>query len=251
VTLSAGGAAEWFDTDKPAWLPAAGASWRPAAGHTVFAAVTTAVRQPSYTELNYDSPGSLGNRNLGRQTSVRAESGWQFEDARDRLGAYVFQDDAQEVVDWIRTDAAGRWTAVNLDRVRTRGLLAHASRKIGTCWSLNGEYLGLDKDCDDPVYASRYVLDYAPHELRAGIRYSPVPDWQVGLWQTAAFYRDNPARTGGDTDLESNLEAQVHLGRLGMTLAAGLANLWDSDFQPLPGQPPAGRQAYLSARITL
>jgi hypothetical protein len=251
VTLSAGGAAEWFDTDKPAWLPVLGASWRPAAGHAVYADVSTAVRQPSYTELNYDSPGSLGNRNLKRQESVRAEMGWNYEDACNQLGVYVFQDDARRVVDWIRTNETARWTAVNLDRIRTRGVLAHASRRIGERWSLNGEYLGLDKDSDDPVYASRYALDYARHELRAGVQFMPVPDWRIGLWQTAGFYTDNPSRTGGDTDLESNLEVQFRLSRLGLVMSAGLANLWDHDFEPLPGQPPAGRQAYLSASVTL
>ena len=251
VTLSAGGAGEWFDTDKPAWLPAAGASWRPAADHTVFAGVSTAVRQPSYTELNYDSPGSLGNRNLKRQESVRSEIGWQYGDDRDRVGATVFRDDARRVVDWIKTDAAARWTAVNLETVRTLGFLAYASRRIGDRWSVNGEYMGLDKRADDPVYASRYALDYARHEVRAGVRYAPVPDWQIGWWQTAAFYRDNPVRQGGDVQLESNLEAQARFNRCGLTMSAGIANLWDSDFQALPGQPPAERLIYVSASLAL
>ncbi len=251
VTLSAGMAAEWFDADKPAWLPGFGAAWHPAAGHTVFAGLSTAVRQPSFTELNYDSPGSLGNRNLKRQESVRTETGWQVEDLWNKLGLMVFQDDAHRVVDWIRPDAAARWTAINLDQVRTRGVLVHASRKISESWNLNGEYLGLEKESQDPVFASRYALDYARHELRAGLRFAPTTDCRIGLWQTAAFFRDNPARTDGNTDLESNLEVQLRLSRLGMTLSGGLANLWDRHFQPLPGQPPAGRQAYLSASVTL
>jgi vitamin B12 transporter len=251
LTVTAGGAGEWFDTDKPAWLPAAGVRWKAAPGHALFAAVTTAVRQPSYTELNYDSPGSLGNNDLKRQESVRSEAGWHFENARDRLGAMLFQDDARRVVDWVRGDAAARWTAVNLGQVRTRGILLHGSRKIGDRFSLNAEYLGLDKKSDDPVFASRYALDYARHDVRAGIRFDPVANWRIGLWQTAAFYRENPARTGSDTDWESNLEGQWRLSRLGMILSAGVANVWDHDFQTLPGQPPADRRAYLSASITL
>jgi vitamin B12 transporter len=251
LTLSAGGAGEWFDTDKPAWLPGAGASWQPSPHQNLFAAVTTAVRQPSYTELNYESPGSLGNQDLERQESVRLETGWRLVDGQTRAGVLVFEDHAKDVVDWIRLEAAGRWTAVNLDSVTTRGALLHGSRAIGDRWSLNGEYLGLDKEADDSVYSSRYALDYARHEFRAGVRVDPARNWRVGLWQTAAFYAGNPSRSGSDTRLESNFEVQVRLPRPGLVLSAGVANLWDRDFETLPGQPEAGRQGYCSLSLVL
>ena len=251
LSLSAGGAGEWFDTDKPAWLPGAGATWRPAPGQSLYAAVTTAVRQPSFTELNYDSPGSLGNQNLKRQESVRLETGWHRETDRNRAGAMLFEDRSRRVVDWIRTDPAARWTAVNLDPVTTHGALLYGSRKIGERWSLNGEYMGLDKESDESLYASRYALDYARHEVRAGVRVDPLPNWRLGLWQTAAFYRHNPARHGPETQLESNLELQFRLPHPALVVSAGLANLWDREFETLPGQPSAGRQGYLSLSVVL
>lgn len=251
VTLSAGGGGEWFDTDKPAWLPAAGVTWKPAPGQTVFASVSGAVRQPSYTELNYESPGSLGNRNLKRQESLRSEAGWQAEDAQGRIGGTVFWDDSRRVVDWVQAEPGARWTAVNLDRVRTAGFLGYASRRLGDRWSLNGEYLALDKDSNEPVYASRYALDYARQEWRAGIRVAPASNWRIGIWQTAGFYRRNPARRHGAAEYQSNLEAQYRFNRFGAVVSAGIANLWDRDFESLPGQPPAGRQIYVSTSFVL
>jgi vitamin B12 transporter len=251
VTLSAGGAGEWFDTDKPAWLPGVSASWKVLPAHSLFAAVTTAVRQPSFTELNYDSPGSLGNQNLKRQESVRYEAGWHYEELNGRAGLILFEDRARRVVDWTKADAASRWTAVNLNPVNTHGILLYGSRKIAERWNLSTEYMGLDKDSDESPYASRYALDYARHEVRAGLQFDPTPDLRFGYWQTAGFFVDNPVRHDGDTDLESNLEMQYRLSRAGMVLSAGVANLWDNEFQTLPGQPPAGRQVYVSASITL
>ena len=99
------------------------------------------------------------------------------------------------------------------------------------------------------VRASRYALDYARHELRAGIRLAPFPNWQIDLWQTFGRYASNPARRSGATERESNLELRYRLSRYGLMLAAGVANGWDCDFETLPGHPVSGRQVYLSASI--
>ncbi len=249
VVVSAGGGGEWFDADTPAWLPAAQIAWTPAPPHTLHAGISGAVRQPSYTELNYESPGSLGNRNLKRQESLRGEAGWEYVENGFRIGAQLFTEHARRVVDWIQTEPDARWTAVNLGRVRAWGLLAHTSRVLGAHGRFHGEYMALDKHAEETVYASRYALDYARHEFRAGLRFSPVPNWRFGVWQTAGFQAANPARRSGSTRLESNLEAQYQLRRYGALFSAGVANPWDDDFETFPGQPAAGRQVYLSAAV--
>lgn len=249
VVVSAGGSGAWFDGDKPAWLPAVQIAWKPAPFHTLYAALSGAVRQPSFTELAYDSPGSLGNRDLARQESTRGEAGWRREEAGLRLGAVLFTDQARRVVDWIQTAPDARWTAVNLGRVQTWGMTASASRTLDDRWSLHGAYTVLDKQTEESVRASRYALDYARHELRAGIRLAPFPNWQIDLWQTFGRYASNPARRSGATERESNLELRYRLSRYGLMLAAGVANGWDCDFETLPGHPVSGRQVYLSASI--
>ena len=61
AAFTAGARAEVFSDDSPAWLPQAGAEVRLGERDTAYASYTETVRQPSYTELNYESPGSLGN----------------------------------------------------------------------------------------------------------------------------------------------------------------------------------------------
>lgn len=104
VTLTAGARGEVFTDDRPAVLPQAGIDWQATEATTLYASYTETARQPSYTELNYDSPSSLGNAGLERQESRAVEAGLR-QQLCNRLSAHaaIFQQWSEESVDWVRT----------------------------------------------------------------------------------------------------------------------------------------------------
>jgi iron complex outermembrane receptor protein len=246
--VTAGGACDAFTDEDPAWLPAAGVEWAPVAGQAFFASYTEAVRRPSYTELNYESPDSLGNSGLERQQMRTWEAGWRAAVSDLDCRVALFAEDGREIVDWVRESEGSRWTAANLDRIRSYGATADLTLALTGATDLTLATLLLHKVCDTDVYASRYALDYPEQEVRLGLRTRLVAGVGLRVWQGVAHYADNAARTGSDCQWASGVEARWQVaGMRGLTLVAGAVNIWDEAFEVFPGQLEAGRRAYASA----
>ena len=251
VIFSAGGSLDAFSDDRAAWLPAAGIEWRPSATRKFSLSYTEAVREPSYTELDYNSPGSLGNSGLERQHTRTVELAWRETQSFAEGGIALFAENSHDLVDWVRQAPGGSWTATNLDHVRTYGLLADAAVPITRTIAATFSYQALTKECDTAVYASRYVLDYPGQTVRAGIRARLTPDLAFACWQECAAYADNPARNGSDVSAAANAELRWQVWRQeGLEAAIGVVNPWNDAFETYPGQPVAGRRCYASMKRT-
>jgi outer membrane receptor protein involved in Fe transport len=235
LTFTLGGSLDVFSTDSAAWLPAAGVEWALSDDHTLFLSYTEAVRQPSYTELNYNSPSSLGNSGLERQETHTTEFGWKGRADIFSWKTTAFYEQGRNIVDWIRTAPAGRWTSVNLDEVQTWGFSADGHAALTDDTDIGLDLLALKKDCDTSFYASRYAMDYPKLSTGATLRHRFTRDLLVRLRQGFALYEDNPVRQHGDSFADTDAEFQWRLPHLtGFTLGAGVANLFDSDFQLYP-----------------
>ena len=246
-TATWGGSIDAFTSDDPIGLPAAGLTWRPTPGRLLSLSYTESVRQPSYTELNYLSPGSLGNLGLKRQHSRLEEFSWRERGETASGGIALFAEQVRQQVDWVRMAPGGPWTAVNLDSVHTFGLVAEAAVPLSKATDWTCSWTILAKSCDVPVYASRYALDYPRHSLRVGVRTRIRPNLAVSFWQECSLYADNPARTGSDLSVAANAELRWQPGLTpGNSLAVGIVNPWNHDFQTYPGQPGAGTRIYAS-----
>ncbi|MDD5706268.1 MAG: TonB-dependent receptor [Kiritimatiellae bacterium] len=246
-SMRGGGAWETFSDASPAWLPLAAISFAPAPGQSLFASWSEAVRLPSYTELNYESPGSLGQAGLERQRTRTPESGWRGQTDNLALRATLFYEQADEAIDWVRDAPDARWTAVNLDEVETYGVALAAARALGETFVLTCDYQALDKDCGLKPYASRYVLDYARHEAHAGLQARLGRQWLLVLRQGLTHQAGNPAREGTCTRLDTSARLEFAVPSTGLKLVAGVDDLLDRDYQVFPGQPPAGRRWTLAA----
>ncbi len=249
--FTAGVAAEAFSDDRPAWLPAAGVSYRPSDTQRIFANISEAVRQPSYTEYNYNNPTSLGNRGLDRQHTRTAEAGWRGSWSGTEGGVTLFHEKGRDVVDWVRLQASDTfYRAVNLDTVTSYGLTADAVTAVADDLDLLVSGMLLHKSSDEPFYASRYALDYTAQQLRADVRWRPARAWDVRLWQRVAYMEQNPLRSGGRTRVDTGGEIRWQVPQVaGVTLVVGVANLWNGAFEVYPGQPEAGRRFYTVAEF--
>jgi iron complex outermembrane receptor protein len=251
LTLTAGGSLDLFSTDTPAWLPAAGVEWALSDAHTLFLNYTEAVRQPSYTELNYESPSSLGNAGLERQQTRTTEFGWKGRADIFSWKTAAFCEEGQNIVDWIRTAPSSRWTAANLDEVQTFGFTADGRAALTAETDVGLDALALTKDCDTGFYASRYAMDYPDASAGATLRHRLTRDLLVRLRQGVSKYESNPVREHNDWFVNTCAELQWRLPRVtGFTLNVGIDNLLDDDFQIYPGQESAGRRYFASLAYT-
>ena len=247
LIFTLGGSLDVFSSDTAAWLPAAGIEWSVTDAHTLYLSYTEAVRQPSYTELNYESPSSLGNAGLERQRTRTAELGWKRRMDSSTWRACLFYEAGENVVDWLHLQAGDRWTAANLDDIQTWGFTADGRLALSGDTDLSLDLLVLDKDSGTAFYASRYAMDYPEAAAGATLRHRFTRDLLVRLRQSVSKYADNPSRQHDDWFIDTDVECQWRLPRMqGVTLNAGIDNLFGDDFQLYPGQEAAGRRFFAS-----
>ncbi len=253
VRVEAGMRAEALSDDSPAWLPQTRVSWNVAPCQALYASYAASVREPSYTELNYDSPGSLGNQGLERQEDHALEAGYKGTPVdKVTLYAAAFARRSRNTVDWIReTEASTRWVATDLGTVDTLGSEVEVTWAATHVLDLQGGYVWLEKDADLPLYASRYVMDYPEQMLRAAAVWSVTERTAISAEQGVRRQTDSPMREGGQTAYPARLSLR-HAPRWwrGAELAVALDNAWDDDFQYLAGQPSSDQRASASLRLS-
>lgn len=250
-TWTLGGSLDLFSSDSPAWLPAAGVEWLLSDAHILFLTYTEAVRQPSYTELNYESPSSLGNTGLDRQRTRTVEVGWKGQADAFMWNATLFHETGRNIVDWVRHTRGGRWESVNLDDIHTWGFSADGRATLSGDTDIGLDFLALTKNCDTDFHASRYAMDYPDVEVGATLRHRFTRTLLFRLRQGVAKFASNPARAHDDWFINTDAEIQWHLPHVkGVTLNAGVSNLFSDDFQIYPGQESAGRRVFASLAYT-
>jgi iron complex outermembrane receptor protein len=247
LTLSAGGSAEFFSSDTTRFLPAAGAEWEFTQDQILFISYSEALRQPSYTELNYESPDSLGNTGLERQHTRTTELGYKGEKESGRWSLTLFYERATETVDWVKNAPDSRWNAVNLEEIESFGAEVLGAVNIDRETEISGSALILEKDISGDYYAGRYALDYPQFSGDITLRRQITEDLMVRITQIISKYESNPVREGGEWLTDSSLDLQWILPFSGqLALNAGIRNIFDDQFQFYPGQDSIGRSVYSS-----
>ena len=245
LRVTAGARAEAFTGDSPAILPQGGLDIDVTENSSLYCSYVETVRQPSFTELNYDSPGSLGNEGLERQTARNIEAGWRgriLDSMRCRLA--LFQRRSRNTVDWIRElPTSTRWVATDLGEVDTRGAELLAECSPGDSLVVTVAFTWLDKDCDSNYYAGRYVLDYANWFAKLSAAWQPCSACRIIGTQTLRRQEDNPVRTSDDFGTDGSVGLYFTAPFVdNMEAYVSIRNIWDDDFQSLAGQPTGGRR---------
>jgi len=211
------------------------------------------VRQPSFTELNYESPASLGNAGLENQKSETTELR-AVGDISENSSWYLagFYRATRDTVDWIRASQESlRWTAENLGTVDTDGVECGVSVKSRNGSRALASYTFLHKSGDAEFYSSRYAFDYPEHYfLFSGL-------WQINrlvgveLTQTFRSQVDNPMRNSSDSAYNGSLALYLVPRTLpNIQFSLMVSNLWDDDYEYFPGQATVSPRR-VSAGMTL
>ncbi len=202
-----------------------------------------AYRAPSYTELNYESPSSLGNSGLplkGRRTVA-------LDLVRDRARIGLFYARSSHLVDWLKGSPSSAWYATDLGEVDVFGASGEGEWKLGGGVTLRAEGELAKKFSDADYYASRYALDYPLAGLVGTLKWEIVEGLAVSWRQGVEVWERNQIRRGGRIRNVSRAEASWELPFLrGVTARLGVDDIFDQGFEVFPGQRAAGISAYAS-----
>ncbi len=192
-------------------------------------------RAPSFTELYYDSPATVGDPGLEPERGRTSEVGL----ARGPLSLTVFARNAHPVIDFVRGEDEV-WRATALGAVRTRGV--ELSLTVPAAGPLRMQRLGLawlHTSADLDRSRSRYALTHPRLEAVYSGWWEPHGPWRVG-W--TARFRD-PSDAGSWATLDLACERRIVDG---VTLTLEAANLLDRRVEELDGVPLPGRWVTVS-----
>jgi iron complex outermembrane receptor protein len=168
-------------------------------------------RVPTYTDIYYESPTTIGNKDLQPESALSKELGIKFFKRKWTADLVVFQRSAHDLIDYVKENEEDRWKAENIQRVNTFGVESSLNYrfKIGKfSQRFNAGYTYLKDDLEESSFNySKYSLNSMRHQLVAGFdsqfikylqqsvscRYVQRPDgysYQVFDLRLTANYRD-------------------------------------------------------------
>lgn len=219
------------------------------------ASVGTAFRVPTFTELYYVDPQTVGNPDLDPETATNMEAGLSWGVGPVSLDAAVFYRHGTDLIDFVRSSPSEPWRATNLRTVDTRGLEATVA--------LDPARLGRSPLTRLSLHAAFYSADLAALRAEAGAaegRYVLDPlrtRWDLVAEARLPFRLDALARLSyfdrpSFEDAVLLLDARLGYGLLeGNLLELTLEgeNLGDVSYEEIPGVPLPGRTIVLGLRL--
>lgn len=251
--VTAGASAEFYSAFNSECNPAAGIAYYfdEQEWSKIELSYREATRMPSYTELTYESPATVGTydlplshtRTLALDLTYRPTTAATLE--RVRAGAFLSR--SERLTDWLKLNPNGRWTATALEPVTFFGFSGDTVVKVTDSLKLMADGAVIVKETDTDYYSSRYVMDYPIASFALEARYDITDDWRVSYRQGVEAWKSNPIRDGSSVRNVSRLETEFKLPFCrDISFALGLADIFDQAFEVVPGQKARGFTGYLS-----
>ncbi len=248
--IAAGVSAEVFSDYAPRFTPVAEVTyWATGASRAVLS-YREGMRQPSYTELTYDSPNTTGTRDLplGRTRTLSLD--WIYDPMEGLISsarAGLFYMNSHNLVDWMRAHSASKWTATALRNVQTFGATAESDIEIAENWRLKLDGCVTLKETTTDYYASRYAMDHPITSAGVALEWEVLSCWKLSYRQGVEVWKSNPVRRGDSIRNVSRIESEwIAPFNDNLSLTVGLYNLFNQHFEIIPGQKSAGFSGYLA-----
>lgn len=163
LTLSIGGREEVFSGGSNDFSPTFAAGYRLRANLRLRASTGHAFRLPTYTDLYYSDPTSVGNQNLQPETSWSYEAGAVWSPSgRASLEVTGFQNRLGNSIDYVKTSPKARYQATNTGAVAFSGAETALHLRVPGNQQLELAYTGVHASHTLPAgYISAYVFNYA------------------------------------------------------------------------------------------
>ena len=121
-------------------------------------------RVPTYTDLYYNSPTTIGNDNLNPEKALTKEFGARFDRDGLNINFVVFNRDASDVIDYVKNIESAPWEAFNIREINTTGYEVDLSYDfyLGAFLkqSINIGYTNIKDDLKQTDFSfSRYALN--------------------------------------------------------------------------------------------
>jgi vitamin B12 transporter len=203
--------------------------------------VSRSLRIPSFTELYYNDPTTLGNASLAPEQAWNYQAGFQLKGDALSWGLVFFLRQEEQMIDWVRKDAAQKWQARNFTDDQVFGVEYSLHKKINRLLNLDANYTYTDKAIDNQGYLYKYGPNYARHLVNTVLSL----DLPSGRQEIGLDYKKRPDRRGWfllNAGLSYNLNKNSKI-------FLSSTNILNVEYQDIAGIPQSGR--YIQAGLRL
>ena len=210
-SLSAGARVQVFSGGDRVFSPSVAAAYTVTGTLRLRASVGHGYRQPTYLDLYYSDPTTIGNSNLKPESSWSYEGGldWTPSRAPLTLSATGFSLRQKDGIDYSKYDLTKPWQAVNVADFAYNGAEANVRFRLPTSQQLQLGYTAVQATSPPKGLISLYAFNYAaqsaliawsgqlPMQIAARTQLAviqktaqqPYPLWDVSLARTAGRVR--------------------------------------------------------------
>ena len=196
-------------------------------------AVSSNMRVPSFTELYYNDPTTIGNSNLSAEKSWNYEVGYEVKQEKYSFGPTLFFRKEDDFIDWVKTDPAQLWQAQNIPGADVFGVEAQVGWDMNKITSLSSNYTYINKSAKDNGYLFKYGPNYARHLWNTELKFK-LP---FGVQSLGFTYKQKPGRSGW---FLLNARFNYNFNK-NMSLFVSGTNLLNVGYEEIEGVPQPGR----------
>lgn len=129
-------------------------------------------RVPTFTDLFYVGPTTLGNPDLQPESALSEEIGFKYNTGKFKLDIALFNRKSDDLIDWTKENEADKWQTRNFSEVVTQGIeteINYIFNLVNYNQSLKIGYSFIEDDIrDNNVQYTRYSLNSIKHQFTAG-----------------------------------------------------------------------------------
>ena len=204
---------------------------------TLYSNIGYTYRIPTYTDLFYSSPTTLGNENLKLEKAFTKEIGLKYLKGDFNFNFSLYERDASDIIDYVRNNEVEPWQASNIREINTSGFELSIGYKFyfGSLGmqTINIGYSNIDDDLLQTDFAfSRYALNSLKNQITGTYTF----EINEKIYSTVTY--KNAERSAEEKYTVIDFRTSYKLDKF--TLSVILNNILDTQYSetnlvPMPG----------------
>jgi len=223
-----------FDSFEQAHTGSTNLRYRVSEKNSIHLGISRSMRIPSFTELYYSDPTTLGNASLSAEKSLNYQTGYNYKKEKLSAGFTFFFRQEEDFIDWIkRTPAQAKWQVENITKAEVSGIENYFRLKINPILTLDSNYTFINKRINDRGYIYKYGPNYTKHLINNIFSFN-LP---FGIQAVELTYKKKPSRRGW---FLLNPRLSYNLNKISQ-LFVEISNLLNVEYQEIEGIPQPKR----------
>lgn len=174
MDITPGVAINYFSDFKFHAFPGVDVGYTVSDNFKVYANAGYTYRIPTYTDLFYSDPTTLGNENLNPEEAISEELGLKYTSLKMDFSAAIFNRDSNNLIDYVKANENDKWQATNIQDLNSFGFEFNGSFRYKVKYftqNLSFGYTYLNENIESvKANFSRYSINSLKHHFTSTYR---------------------------------------------------------------------------------